>query len=75
MKNSMFMSKSERQERTDKIWNYALWATVAQSIVYVYTGMFAFEAVKDSWLFVSWGAFCVITTLTCMIRNAIRATK
>jgi len=75
MKNTMFMSASERQERTDKIWDYVTLACVLQSIAFVSTGIFALEAVMDSWLYVSWGVFSAISTLTCMIRRSIRDTQ
>lgn len=71
MKNTMFMSKSERQERTDKIWSYVTLAALVLGLAYVYVGTFKFNAVKDSWAFVAWGAFTAISVLTCFIRSMI----
>lgn len=73
MKNTMFMSKSERQERADKIWSYVTVAALMLGLGYVYVATFAFNTVKDSWAFVAWGAFSAITVLTCFVRNMIRS--
>ena len=72
MKNTMFMSKSERQERTDKIWSYITLTALVLGLGFLAVAAFAMSVVKDSWAFVAWGAFTAITVLTCFVRSMLR---
>ena len=72
MRNTMFMSKSERQERADKIWNYATLISFILGLSYLGVAMFAINTLKDSWAFVAWGAFSGVSIITCFIRSMIR---
>lgn len=72
MKNYMFMSKSERQERSDKRWQIATAVFGFMAIIYLFTAMFAMTKVQDNWAFVALGAVTCIGLVTCMFRDVSR---
>lgn len=72
MKNYMFMSKSERQERSDKRWQIATAVFGFMAIIYLLIAMFAMTKVQDNWAFVALGAITSIGLVVCMFRDVSR---
>lgn len=72
MKNYMFMSKSERQERSDKRWQIATAVFGFMSIIYLFTAMFAMNKLQNNWAFVAIGAVISIGLVACMFRDVSR---
>lgn len=66
------MSKSERQERSDKRWQIATAIFGFMAIIYLLIAMFAMNKLQNSWAFVAMGAVTCIGLVACMFRDVSR---